>query len=112
MATKVEDDLRAAEWNFTRTRGDIMRGTRFAVVIDDVPVTDGAIAQVRVSKSHTSELVLDLEATVDGDDIVVGDGIELDVDPAVYWWDLEVDGLTVLAGTFHVVADVSEEEGS
>ena len=108
----VDDDLTPGRWNFTRTQGDRMRGTRFAVVIDGTPVTDGAIAQVRAGKSRDADLVLDLAPTVDGDQLVVGDGIYLDVEPNIYWWDLEVDELTVIQGTFQVLADVSNEEGS
>lgn len=108
----VEDDLTPGRWNFTRTRGDVMRPTAFAVVIDDVPATTEPLAQVRVSRSRTSELVLDLDATVDGANIVVGDEVLLDVDPGLYWWDLQVDDLTVVGGTFQVLDDVSEPEGS
>lgn len=108
----VDDDLTPGRWNFTRTQGDRMRGTRFAVVIDGTPITEAAIAQVRAGKSRDAELVLDLEPTADGDELVVGDGVDLDVDPGIYWWDLEVDELTVLEGTFQVLADVSNEEGS
>ena len=34
--------------------------------------------------------------------------VDLDVDPGVYYWDLEVDDLTVVAGTFQILDDVSE----
>ena len=108
----VEDDLTPGAWNFTRTRGDVMRHTSFAVVIDGSPAVTAPLAQVRVAKSRTAELVLDLEATVDGANIVVGEDIELDVDPGVYWWDLQVDDLTVVGGTVLVLDDVSEPEGS
>jgi hypothetical protein len=108
----VEDDLTPGRWNFTRTRGDRMRGTSFAVVIDGSPTVADPIAQVRVARSRTSELKLDLEATVDGANIVVGDDIDLDVPAGVYWWDLQVDSLTVVGGTFQVLDDVSEPEGS
>jgi hypothetical protein len=112
MVSSVEDDLTPGRWNFTRTRGDIMRATSFAVVIDGSPAVTDPIAQVRVARSRTSQLVLDLEATVDGANIVVGEDIALDVDPGVYWWDLAVDDLTVVGGTFQVLDDVSEVEGS
>jgi hypothetical protein len=108
----VQDDLTPGRWDFTRTRGDIMLGTEFAVTIDGVAATTDPIAQVRATKSRSSDLILDLEATVSGDNIVVGEGVELDVDPGVWWWDLSVDSVTVVSGTFHVLGDVSEPEGS
>jgi len=47
--------------------------------------------------------------------VTVGDGDDLDdVDPGVYWWDLQVtnasypSGLTLISGTFQVLDDVSE----
>lgn len=108
MSSGVEDDLTPGTWNFTRTRGDVMAPTSFDVVVDGSPSTADPVAQVRVSRSHTSELVLDLDATVDGSSIVVGEGVVLDVDAGVFWWDLQVDGLTVVGGVFRVLSDVSE----
>ena len=104
----VDDDLTPGEWNFTRTRGDVMRGTSFAIVIDGTPATTAPLAQVKASKSNTAAVVLDLDATVSGNNIVVGADVDLDVDPGVYYWDLEVDDLTVVAGTFQILDDVSE----
>jgi hypothetical protein len=113
-ASGVSDNLEPGEWHFTRTRGDVMRPTRFAVEIDGEPATTSLLAQVRKKQRHTSDLVLDLEPAASGDYIdVPGTDVTIDVDPGVYFWDLEVDGLTVLAGTFRVHPDVStEEEGS
>lgn len=109
MVSKVEDDLGPAQWNFTRTRGDTMLGTTFDVIIDGDPmdITE-AVAQVRVARNHESELVLDLDATETGSEVLVGDGVELDVEPGRYYWDLQVNGLTVVGGAFNVLPDVSE----
>ena len=85
-----------------------MPGTSFALVIDDPPATAAPLAQVKASKSNTAAVVLDLDATVSGNNIVVGEDVDLDVDPGVYYWDLEVDDLTVIGGTFQILDDVSE----
>jgi len=108
MATAVQDDLTPGGWDFTRVRGDLMRPTTFTVVLDAAPAITAPVAQVRVRKDSGSTLVLDLDATVVGNNIVVGDGVALNVDPGTYWWDLQVSDLTVVAGTFRVLNDVSE----
>ncbi len=82
--------------------------TTFTVTIDGAPATTGAVAQVREGRDTASPLVLDLDATPSGSSVTVGDGLTLDIDPGDYWWDLEVDGLTVVYGRFRVLRDVSE----
>lgn len=121
MAREVEDDLTPPAWNMTRTANDSMVPVTFGdIVIDGAPavITD-AVAQVRVAKSSTSTLVLDLEATHTADSVTVGDNVTLDdIAAGVYHWDCQVVtddypyGVTIVGGTFRVLNDVSEEEGS
>lgn len=109
-------DLTPAAWPIVRTRGDSMVPEEFTLSIDGgalEPVS--AVAQVRAGKSRTATLILELTCDVAGAVVTVGDGDDLDsVDPGVYWWDLQMtnaaypSGLTLIAGTFHVLEDVSE----
>lgn len=110
MVARVEDDLTPAEWNFTRTQGDVMLPTTFgSIAINGSPLlVTSAEAQVRVRRDRTSTLVLDLDPSFAADAVTVGDGVALDVAPGVYWWDVQVNDLTIVAGTFRVLNDVSE----
>lgn len=110
-ASAVEDDLTPARWNFTRTRGDVMKPTTFRdIKVNGTPVNiDVALAQVRAARDRDSPLILDLNPEPSGDQVVVGDGVELDAEPGTYWWDLQIDDLTIVYGTFRLLNDVSEE---
>jgi hypothetical protein len=109
-------DLSPANWPIVRTRGDSMVAEEFTLTIDGLALTPtSAIAQVRESHSRSSTLVLDLSCDLAANVVTVGDGDDLDdVTPGVYWWDLQVTnasypvGLTLIAGTFQVLDDVSE----
>lgn len=115
----MDDDLTPGEYDFVRTRGDTMGEVTLTCTLNGSPMeVTSAVAQVKASRSHTAPVVLDLDATADGGaDVVIG-GVEVDIDPGLYVWDLEVttaefpSGLTLLAGSFRVRPDVSEEEGS
>jgi hypothetical protein len=109
-------DLSPANWPIVRTRGDSMLPEEFTLTIDGGALTPvSAIAQVRESHSRSSTLVLELSVDLATNVVTVGDGDDLDaVTPGVYWWDLQVtnaaypSGLTIIAGTFQVLDDVSE----
>lgn len=110
------DDLSPGRWDITRTQGDTNVQTSFTLVKDGAPwAPDEVSAQVRVRRDRGSQLVLDLEPDVAVNVVTLG-GVPLEVPSGVYWWDLEVvddDGvLTVLAGRFQVVPDVTHEEAS
>lgn len=106
-------NLTPQDFPWTVSRGDTTVAVEFTLERDGAAWSpDSALAQVRESKSHTSTLVLDLDATIGGSTLTIGDAVEVDVDPGVYYWDCHiVDGaetVTVLAGTFQVLPDVSE----
>ena len=109
-------NLTPADWPIVRTRGDSMVPEEFTLTIDGTALTPtSAIAQVRTARSRTSTLVLELSVDLSTNVVTVGDGDDLDdVDPGVYWWDLQVtntaypSGLTLISGTFQVLDDVSE----
>ena len=109
-------DLTPADWPIVRTRGDSMVPEEFTLTIDGSALTPtSAIAQIREGRSRTTTLVLALSVDLSSNVVTVGDGDDLDdVDPGVYWWDLQVtnasypSGLTLIAGTFQVLNDVSE----
>lgn len=108
----AQSNLTPADFPWICTRGDHTVAVEFTLARDGSPWTvDSALAQVRASKSRTSTLVLDLDASVAGAVVTVGDGVELDCDPEVYYWDLQVtdgtDVLTIAGGTFQVLDDVS-----
>ena len=109
-------DLSPANWPIVRTRGDSMIPEEFTLSIDGGALTPvSAIAQVRASHSRTSTLILELSTDLSTNVVTVGDGDSLDVAVGVYWWDLQItnaaypSGLTLVAGTFQVLDDVSEE---
>lgn len=108
----VKDDMSPVAWDFTRTRGDMMVPTRFdEITFDGSPlVITSVLAQVRRRRDRDSELVLDLDAQHAAGVVTVGDGVSVDVPPGTYWWDLQVNDLTMVGGTFRVLGDVSHEE--
>lgn len=102
-----------ARWPISATRGDALIVTDFTLDRDGVAWSvDSARAQVRTGPSRTAEVVLELTTTVAGAVVSVG-GDVLDVAPGTWFWDLEVtdagDALTVVAGTFEVLDDVTDE---
>jgi len=108
-------NLTPADWPIVRTRGDSMIPEEFTLTIDGTALTPtSAIAQVRTARSRSATLVLELSVDLASNVVTVGDGDALDdVDPGVYWWDLQVNasypsGLTLISGTFQVLDDVSE----
>ena len=108
-------DLSPADWPIVRTRGDSMVPEEFTLTIDGLDLDPAsAIAQIRASRSRSSTLILELSTDITGNTVLVGDGDELDVSPGVFWWDLQItnasypSGLTLIAGTFQVLDDVSE----
>lgn len=109
-------NLTPADWPIVRTRGDSMIPEEFTLTIDGTALTPtSAIAQVRTARSRSATLVLELSVDLSTNVVTVGDGDDLDdVDPGVYWWDLQVtnasypSGLTLISGTFQVLDDVSE----
>ena len=108
-------NLTPADWPIVRTRGDSMVPEEFTLTIDGTALTPtSAIAQVRTARSRSATLVLELSIGLSTNVVTVGDGDDLDVDPGVYWWDLQVtnasypSGLTLISGTFQVLDDVSE----
>ena len=108
-------NLTPADWPIVRTRGDSMVPEEFTLTIDGTALTPtSAIAQVRTARSRSATLVIELSVDLSSNVVTVGDGDDLDVDPGVYWWDLQVtnaaypSGLTLISGTFHVLDDVSE----
>lgn len=103
-----------AKWPISVTRGDTLIVTDFQLERDGVAwEVDSAIAQVRTGRSRTSPVVIELTATVAGSVVSLG-GDVIDVDPGVFFFDLEVtvsdDRLTIIADTFQVLDDVSEAE--
>jgi hypothetical protein len=110
-------DQRPADWPITATTGDTLIATDFTLERDGTPwEVDEAVAQVRVARSRTSDEVIELTASVSGAVVSVGPDSLEGIDPGVYYWDAQVidgtDVLTVVGGTFQVLADVSHEEGS
>ena len=109
----AQSNLTPAEFPWTVTRGDHTVAVEFALARDGSAWSvDTVLAQVRESRSRTSDLVLDLDASVSGSTVTVGDGVSLaSVAPGLFYWDLQVtDGgeiLTVVGGTFRVLDDVS-----
>lgn len=99
-----------AKANITVTQGDLSEVWSVELLRDDVPIVPTErIAQVRTHKNRSSALLLDLEPTSSGN-VVTFPSVEIDVTPGTYYWDLQVDNLTVLSGTYRVLADVSNEE--
>ena len=110
-------DQRPADWPITATTGDTLLATDFTLSRDGSAwEVDEAVAQVRVARSRASDEVLELTASVSGAVVSVGPDSLEGIDPAVYYWDLQVvdgtDVLTIVGGTFQVLADVTHEEGS
>ena len=110
-------DQRPADWPITATTGDTLMATDFTLSRDGSAwEVDEAIAQVRAARSRTSDEVIELTATVAGAVVTVGPDSLEGIDPGVFYWDLQVvegtDVLTVVGGTFQVLSDVSNEEGS
>ena len=109
-------DLTPANWPIVRTRGDSMIPEEFTLTIDGIALTPtSAVAQVRAGRSRSDTLILELGCDLSSNTVTVGDGNSLDtIDVGLYWWDLQIinaaypSGLTLVAGSFRVLDDVSE----
>lgn len=107
-------DLSPANYPMIRSQGDTVWEESVALVKDGSAwEPDSALAQVRESRSRTATLVVDLGASLSTSTLTFGDGVSLDaVDPGVYYWDVQVTDsigtLTIMGGTFTVLADVSD----
>lgn len=106
-------DWTPAPCPITVTHGDTTQEATFTLTTDDGDLEPAdVIAQVRVRRDRASTLVLDLEPTVAGNVVTLPADIDIDAAPGSYWWDMQVDGLTVVSGSYRVLRDVSVEGGS
>lgn len=114
----MRDDLSPGVWDITRTRGDGFTPVGFEIEVDAAPMAvAGAVAQVRQRRDRSSTLLFTPSVSVSGATVTVGAFESLEPLTAGTWfWDLQVwDGtdwkqgspLTVVAGVFRVVEDVT-----
>lgn len=107
-------------WPVTCTQGDLLpvetrSVARVVAGVSTAATLTSAVAQVRQRRDRASTLVVDLNASVSGDEVSWG-GVRVPLSPGTWWWDLQVTGafgaaafdLTVLAGSFVVGRDVSD----
>lgn len=112
-------DLQPVDWPVRCTQGDILPVESVAVArevggVETAATLTSAVAQVRETRDRSSTLVLDLSASVSGDDVSWG-GVSVPLEPGTWWWDLHVVGtvgavtlnLTILGGSFRIDRDVS-----
>lgn len=113
-------DLQPADWPVRCTQGDLLpvetrSVARVVAGVSTAATLTSAVAQVRQRRDRSSTLVLDLDASVSGDEVSWG-GVAVPLSPGSWWWDLQVTGtfgaaafdLTVLAGSFVIARDVSD----
>lgn len=106
----------AAKKNLRYTRGDTMLSRTFRFYIGDDPIEiNDAHAQVRSQPDRDAELIFDLPCSFVGNTVTVGQNLELEAEPDIYHWDLEIiydtdKKLTPLAGKFELVPDVTYVE--
>lgn len=107
-------------WPVVCTQGDTLpvetrSVARVVAGVSTAATLTSAVAQVRQRRDRDSTLVVDLSASVSGDEVSWG-GVAVPLTPGSWWWDLQVTGtfgatafdLTVLAGSFVIGRDVSD----
>lgn len=106
-------------WPVVCTQGDLLpvetrSVARVVAGVSTAATLTAAVAQARQRRDRDSTLVVDLNATVSGDEVSWG-GVTVPLTPGSWWWDLQITGTfgatafdqTVLAGSFVIARDVS-----